>query len=182
MRKLIALLVLLAGINTASAQESAIFYWVDKKGNVSATQNLDEVPEPYRSMYRARLRELEEEKKKQKSAPSEQYSAPSAPQPTPNTGIVDRELARQKQWKDEVARWRLELRLATEEAQRAQADVDAAAFNPILRQTPQGQAQMQEPAQRKKAALERVERAKNMLEVELPKRAKAESVPPAWLL
>ncbi len=184
MRKLIAALLLTIGIpSSAAAQEGTIFYWVDKKGNVTATQNLDEVPEPYRAMYRARLKELEEEKKKQKSAATPEPSAPAPlPQTPPGGSIVDRELQRQKQWKAEVAQWRTELRLATIEAQQAQNDVDAAALNPILRQTPQGQAQMVEPAKRKQEAIARVERAKNMLEVELPKRAKAENVPPAWLL
>ena len=63
MRWLLLTLTLMVGTARIARADDVLFYWVDKQGTVHATQNLDEVPEPYNAMYRARLKELEEEKK-----------------------------------------------------------------------------------------------------------------------
>jgi hypothetical protein len=182
MRWLLLTLALMVGMARIARADDVLFYWVDKKGTVHATQNLDEVPEPYNAMYRARLKELEEEKKKQKAipAPAVVEPAPQPQPPPPQPSIVDKELARQKAWRAEVAKWRTELRVATEDLNRIQTQLDQATLNPVLRTTPQVQAQIVSLEQQRDKALERVEIARRTLAEELPARAKRESVPPRW--
>ncbi len=182
MRWLLLSLAFLVAFPRGARADDVLFYWVDKKGTVHATQNIDEVPEPFNAMYRARLKELEEEKKKQKAAPAQpeprpQTQATAPPQPS----IVDKELARQKLWRGEVSRWRTELRVATEDLNRVQTELDQAGMNPLLRTTPQVQAQIGALEEQRDRAVRRVEIARKMLAEELPARAKRESVPPRWL-
>ncbi len=183
MRWFLVLTLFTLGTARPALADDVLFYWVDKKGAVHATQNLDEVPEPYNAMYRARLKELEEEKQRQKAAPAPVATPPTptpAPPPRP-TSIAEKELARQKSWRAEMAKWRTELRVATEDLNRVQTQLDQATFNPILRTTPQAQAQVGPLEEQRERALRRVEVARKMLAEELPARAKRESVPPRWL-
>jgi hypothetical protein len=185
MRWLLLSLVLILGAARMARADDVLFYWADKKGTVHATQNIDEVPEPYRSMYHARLKELEEEKKKQQAAPQQAVQAPPTPPPpaTSTTTIIhpaDTEAARQKAWRAEIAKWRTELRLATENLQRIQTQLDQTNMNPVLRTTPQVQAQAAEIEEQRQKAITRVEIARKTLAEDLPARAKRESVPPRW--
>ncbi len=184
MRWLILTVALALGAARVARADDVIFYWVDKKGTVHATQSLDEVPEPYRAMYVARLKELEEEKKKQAAAPQPAQPAPSytpPPQVKPQEGLAERELARQKQWRAEVAKWRTELRVATEDLNRIQTELDNTTVNPILRTTPQVQAQIGPLEEQRDRARKRVEIARKMLAEDLPAKAKRESAPLRWL-
>ncbi len=183
MRWILLTLALMVGAARIAHADDVLFYWVDKKGTVHATQNIDEVPEPYNGMYRARLKELEEEKKKQKSEPAPPV-VQATPQPTPSPpqpSIVDKELARQKAWRAEVAKWRTELRVATEDLSRIQTQLDQTTVNPVLRTTPQVQAQIGPLEEQRDRALRRVEIARKTLAEDLPAKAKRESVPPRWL-
>ncbi|HSI02866.1 MAG TPA: DUF4124 domain-containing protein [Myxococcota bacterium] len=179
MRWLLLIVALTVGTARSAYADDVLFYWVDKKGTVHATQNIDEVPEPYNAMYRARLKELEEEKKKQKPTVAPAVVQP-APQPPPQPSITDRELARQRAWRADIAKWRTELRVATEELNRIQTELDQAAVNPILRTTPQAQARIGPLEEQREKALKRVEIARKTLAEDLPARAKRESVPPRW--
>jgi hypothetical protein len=183
MRWLLASLLLILGATRMARADDVLFYWADKKGTVHATQNIDEVPEPYRAMYHARLKELEEEKKKQQAAPQpvvQPTPTASAPVVTSTIHPADAEAARQKAWRAEIAKWRTELRLATENLQRIQAQLDQTNMNPVLRTTPQVQAQAAEIEEQRQKAIARVEIARKTLAEDLPARAKRESVPPRW--
>jgi hypothetical protein len=178
---LIPIVVIIAA--TAKADD-VIFYWSDKQHNVHATNNIDEVPEPYKAMYRARLKELEEAKKNAPKTPPPQPAytpPPSAAATQPQASVVDQELAKQKQWRDEVYRWRTELRTATEDLNRIQAQIDQVNFNPVLRMTPQAKAQLDPLEASKQKAIGRIDAAQRMLTQDLPARAKREGVPPRWL-
>lgn len=184
MRWLILTVALVIGGARVARADDVLFYWVDKKGTVHATQNLDEVPEPYKGMYVARLKELEEDKKKQAAVAQPAQPAPSytpSPVAQQNQGIAERELARQKQWRGEVAKWRTELRVATEDLNRIQTELDNTTVNPILRTTPQVQAQIGPLEEQRARAQKRVEIARKQLAEDIPARAKKESVPPRWL-
>ncbi len=182
MRWLLLIPFALSVAATAKADD-VIFYWADKQHVIHATNEIGEVPEPYRAMYRARLKELEEAKKNgPKPAPQPAYTPPpSSPAIQPQGSIVDQELAKQKMWRDEVYHWRTELRVATEDLNRIQAQIDQANFNPVLRTTPQAKAQIGPLEQDQQRAIGRIDVAQRMLTQDLPARAKREGVPPRWL-
>jgi len=176
------LLIPLLGFARPALADDVLFYWADKQHVVHATQNLDEVPEPYRAMYRARLKELEEAKKNApKQAPPPPQYTPSTPPRQPQPSIVDQELAKQKMWRDEVQKWRTELRVATEDLNRIQGQIDQVNFNPVLRMTPQAKAQLEPLERDKMSAINRVDTAQRMLTQDLPARAKRDGAPPRWL-
>ena len=181
---LVVVVVVVVSVMRTARADDVIFYWSDKQHVVHATQNLDDVPEPYRAMYRARVKELEEAKKNAQkpaqSPPSTPPPSPAVPQPGPS--IVDRELQRQKYWRDEIYKWRTELRIATEDLHRIQLQIDEVNLNPILRMTPQAQAQLEPLEEDRQRAIGRVDVAQRMLTQDLPTRAKRENVPPQWLL
>jgi hypothetical protein len=184
--------------SSLAASSGRIFRWVDKTGDLHVTDRLADVPEPYYSMYAAEIARLEKNKGKQKSrdrsvAPAPRSTPPRSPgssaAPAPPAGrraggpsIVDRELARQKQWQDLVARWRKELATATAEVEKIDQELAQARSNPILRTTPQARAQIEAIESRRVGALRKLERARKMLLETIPARARAEQVPPRWLM
>ena len=60
------------------AAQTMIFKWIDRKGTLHLTDRLADVPEPYYSMYRARLREIEEQKTKAGQAGAAPTSSPGS--------------------------------------------------------------------------------------------------------
>lgn len=176
-----AALALCLGPWAALAQQGYIFKWVDAKGNIHATDQLAEVPEPFYGMYAAKLRELEERKKERGQAASAPSQRP-APPPAPSApSIVELELRKQQRWKAEVARWRASLTAAIAELESAQQALAELTMNPLLRTTPQVQAQLPQAEERVKRAREQVELARKTLIEDIPARARKESVPPKWL-
>lgn len=168
----------------ASAQ-GPIFQWVDARGNLHLSDELADVPEPYRSMYEARLREAAEARKRNGEAPAAR--APVAPPPPSveydhEPSIIDQQAANRQRWKQEVATWRAELAAATAELAQADAQLGDLEMNPVLAQTPSVAADIVQARQARAAALARVERARRTLLTELPARARRDGVPPAWLL
>ncbi len=160
--------------------QGMIFKWVDKQGVIHLTDRLGDVPEPYHSLYAVKLRELEARRKVAGNQPPAPRPAPSAPTPTPSP--LAAELARQQEWKDTVAKWRRELEEATTEYENIHGELSEAQLNPVLRLTPEVQARITAIEARLADALARLERARHMLLSELPRKAKAEGVPPKWLL
>jgi len=168
--------------------QTMVFKWIDARGTLHVTDRLADVPEPYYSMYRAKLRETEEQRAKAGVAPRPAPSPPPTPPPveggTPESQVlspVELELKNRADWKALVARWRGELAQATAEVESIQTELDQASLNPILRETPEVKAQLADIEARRLAAMTRLEAAKKMLLVELPARAKKESVSPKWL-
>ncbi len=185
---------LLAG--PSMAQDTiTIFRWVDNKGNLHVTDRLGDIPEPYHSMYTARIRELEERKKQGKALrPTPGDSTPRAASTevptseatsatrTKRKSIVDRELERRKKWIGLVAKWRRELTAATEQVRKIQRELDQVLLNPILRTLPKARQDAERHRRRREQALFRLEAARKMLLETLPARARKDNVPPKWLL
>ncbi|MBI3178384.1 MAG: DUF4124 domain-containing protein [Deltaproteobacteria bacterium] len=175
---------LLAMAPAVAAGQDMIFRWVDNKGGIHITDRLGDVPETYHSLYAAKLRELAE-RRKQAGAQSPAAKAKPKPHEPPSSGqpsLVEQELARQKEWKATVAKWRQELEEATADYEKVHTELQQAQLNPVLRLTPQVQAQIAEIQPRVDLALARLESARRMLLVDLPRKAKEEGVPPKWLL
>jgi hypothetical protein len=84
MKRALVLCVLLLASSTAWA--GPIFRWVDARGDLHLTDELTEVPEPYQSMYRARLREREEAEKRAREAAAQASTgaAPATPSVRPS--------------------------------------------------------------------------------------------------
>lgn len=177
-----------------------IFKWVDKHGDLHVTDRLGDVPEPYFSMYAARLKTLAEQdgaKAAVRAAPVRRASAePEAPPATREApegrrpgraetargpSAVDAAIQERERWRQLVAHWRRELELATAAYEKAQADADAARLNPVLVQTPQGKEKVAQTGMGLEKARDRLEKARTMLLVEIPAKAKREQVPPKWL-
>ncbi len=183
------LLAVLLGAATATA--GYVFRWVDTKGNLHLTDRLADVPEPYRAMYEAQIRRLEEEraraKAKGKAAPPAAPRRTSRPAPRAGEGgggpsIVEQEIARQKYWRDLVAQWRAQLASATAALEAIDRELAQARLNPILRTTPPVKAKIAAIEERRAEALAQVEAARTMLLETIPARARKEQVPPKWLM
>lgn len=174
-----------------SADGTAIFKWVDKQGNLHITDRLQDVPEPYAGMYAARI--AAEEKNKLATRGKQPVAAPAVPaappyqpprryvapigQPSPITQAEEQ----QKYWRSLVSRWRGELAAATAELENADNEVGEANMNPLMRQTPEGQERARIAEEKRAQVVLRVNKARQMLLEEVPRRARAEGVPPVWL-
>ena len=184
---LLAGMIVAAFSSAAHSQANIIFHWIDSQGNLHATDRLQDVPEPYYGLYAAKLRALVERNAQNSQGPSPAAApspAPSVRPSNPGSGgisIVDAEIARRKHWKDTMAEWRRELETATEKFTAIDGQIQSLEMNPILRLTPQVEAQVTALQTSRSQALARVERARVMLTETLPKQARVESVPPAWL-
>ncbi len=172
----------------ARAEGGIIFRWVDKEGNLHATDTLADVPEPYYSLYAAKLRAIEEArangaKDPEKAVPPPPSTPPVTP-PPPKAGLSpsEQQAIARKHWKDLVAYWRGQLAAATDALAAAEEELGRLRQNPVLRETPQVRAQIAAAKKHRDEVKERLEHARHMLEVELPARAKREGVPPRWLL
>jgi hypothetical protein len=179
------LVALVLSAQPASASD-LIFKWADEHGNLHITDRLGDVPEPYYSMYAAEVKRREQQAKtanRPAPSPEKRVSQPSPALPASRApSIVEREIARRNKWKKLVAHWRTQLRAATAEVERLDAELDGTQLNPLLRHTPQVKARRQAIEARRQQALVRLEQARWMLLEEIPARAKKENVPPKWLL
>jgi hypothetical protein len=194
----VGLLVLSPAIRASG--EPVYFHWVDAKGNLHVTDSLAEVPEPYQSLYQAKLRAAAEarERNGEGGAPAVRPEAPrsaegASPPVQPEGGqtvapetpgapsVIDEEAARRQRWKELVAAWRADLEQSTAELSAAEEELGNAQMNPILRELPGARERIDAAQARRQQALERVTKARKMLLEELPARAKKELVPPAWL-
>lgn len=188
--------------SAAPAFASPIFKWIDERGDFHATDRLADVPEPYRSMYEARLaaeRAAAEARAKaqaeagQRGAPNEAFPktspkaqvAPASKRPpraeSSAQGFSAREDALRKTWLELVKHWRDELHAATVEVEDIEKKLEEAGQNPLLRHTPPVKLELENLERTKARALGRVAEARRMLIDELPKRARKEGIPPKWL-
>jgi len=202
-RRSAAVLVLACALVHGSAVSagSSIFRWVDAQGNLHLTDTLAEVPEPYFSMYTAKLREAEERKNNRAASAEGTAAAPARvpesltnaeadarviaamPQDAGAEGEVPayvREAKRRTEWKALIAHWREELEAATQELGQRTEEVGELTVNPLLRETPAVRQAIATAEALRLEAMRRVERARQMLLTELPARAKKDMVPPAW--
>jgi hypothetical protein len=184
-----AWLALAAVVPATARAEAPVFVWADKDGALHVTDRLGDVPEPYYTVYAERLKEqLERQGRLPQAAPPEvAASPPSAPAVAASPASVpavtgESEFLRRKMWRELMAKWRGELAVATAELQKIEQEAAEAGMNPVLRQTPQVQAQLDAIGSRRDAARTRVLKARAMLLEVLPKRARDERVPPQWLL
>lgn len=182
------ILIMIWLLASSAWPQNRIFRWVDKKGVVHFTDRLGDIPEPYYSMYAEEIRKTLEEqaqntpKETPKVAPS--HPEPSAPSPLPSTtepSYIEQEAQRRLYWQNEVARWRKELSEATEAYAAAEEAAGWASANPILVQTPAGQANLAQAQTKLEQAKVRLEKARYMLLEEIPKKAKEQRVPLKWL-
>lgn len=181
-----AVLLVAAGVTA----QPTIFKWIDPQGGLHATDRLGDVPEPYYSMYVARLRALEEQRSKAGGPPAatapsvatEPVVAPVPVQAPPAApSLVEQVRAKQARWKALVAHWRSELGDATTALEAVQNELAEAGLNPILSQTPEVKARIAELQERRDSAKVRLETARKMLLEELPAKARKEAVPLKWL-
>lgn len=175
------------------ATAGSIYKWVDERGDVHITDRIDDVPEPYHGMYVAAEKRRQEAAEKQAAAAKaagKRIPTPKAATKTPRprrrvpsrSGYLAKEEAARQKWKNLVGHWRVELAAATEALERLDAEIAVARQNPILRHTPQVKKKVAEIQERRPGAVGRVNHARKMLLVEIPKRARREQVPPKWLL
>jgi len=174
-------------VSAAGLAQGPIFRWVDRDGNLHLSDELADVPEPFRAMYAAKLREAAEAKRNGGApavpAPAPKPEVVSRPPEANGPSIIDEEAARRQRWKKEVASWRARLASATEDLAAAEARVVAEVeTDPLLANTPLAHHELLAARQARVNALERIEEARRMLLTELPARARREGVPPAWLM
>ena len=186
-RKVLAALWLAALLPRLAWADGEIFSWVDDKGALHATDRLADVPEPYYSIYHARLLELEKKRAASPAAdpdPPADASPEASPPPATQSGqsAAAQQAAARQTWRALIAHWRQELTSATSDLQAVEELIGHAEMNPILRQTPAVETELATLEPRRQAALARVMAARRMLLTTLPERARQERVPPLWLL
>ena len=169
--------------------QTPIFRWVDKKGDMHITDRLGDVPEPYRSLYAAKIRELEEKKE---SAPNVTLPTDSQKKKKPKAALrapapsgqsfVDKKIARQKYWMNLVAKSRAQLDRATQNFVKISQELDNKRLNPILREIPANKAAIKKLEEAREKARADLENARYQLLEAIPLRAKKEMIPHKWLL
>ncbi|MEO1172230.1 MAG: DUF4124 domain-containing protein [Myxococcota bacterium] len=163
--------------------QGVIYRWVDAKGVVHFTDDIGQVPEPYASMYQARIREIEEARAAavgdRKTPPPQKRESRNYPTIPDVTAPIE---ARRSYWKERVKTWRSKLADATSELARVDKQLSELRLNPLLRTTPKVKEQIAAAEKRREAALGKVGAAKKMLLETIPKEAKKEQVPPRWIL
>lgn len=165
------------------------FRWIDNKGDLHISDVLGDVPEPYYSMYKAKLRE-QKEKSSSRPAPAPAKPAPRPaqrnqvrPKPSAAKGpsVIDVQIRKREQWKRMIATWRQNLAAATAKLERIDKGIAQLRMNPVLRETPQVKAKVRASEQARRAALAKVQAATQMLLKTLPEKARRDRVPPKWL-
>jgi hypothetical protein len=171
------------------AQAAPIYKWVDERGDWHITDRLASVPEPFYSLFVA-------EERKRKAAEAGQKPADATPMPPPQAAATvakppprrDKASSRREEDNKDEQRWRglvaeaqAELRAATDELEAIDDEIGAKEANPMLRETAPVKSELTKLRERRGIALERLAKARHTLQVELPKRAKREGVPPGWL-
>ena len=169
---------------TPSVAGELIYYWVDKRGDLHATNKLADVPEPYFSLYETRAKNRKVEDRKGKAAASKRTSPVIVPRTT--HAEIKRQLAKEDadraRWKRLMLKWRTVLDNATQELRRFERELVETNANPILRHTPGVKQKAAQIEKRRKSVLAKIEEAREMLLHKLPQQARKEGVPPKWLL
>ena len=182
---LVAGLLVVGGTVAAGAK---LYSWRDKSGSLHYTDNIEQVPEPFRSQFlhaEERTAGSRGGEKPPAAAPRSKPGAPrtAPPRMGPGSGprLHDRDEIDKLRWQAEVRK--LRDGLAKAEQQLARLEQDRANSMRRWRETRVvARRQEAEELGKKIAELqEEAERLRHELEVELPRRAKREGVPPGWL-
>ncbi|MEL6759910.1 MAG: DUF4124 domain-containing protein [Myxococcota bacterium] len=172
--------------SSSVAAESVVYRWADKNGVIHLSDDLSKVPEPYASLYQARIRELEAKRAERvgdRKEPPPSRARPSRNRPpTKTTGLAEREIQKRERWQKRVRQWRQELERATNTLAEREERLAQLQVNPLLRLTPQVKTQIESVEEERAQAILRLEKARKMLLETLPSEAKKEGVPLRWLL
>ncbi|NOZ87728.1 MAG: DUF4124 domain-containing protein [Deltaproteobacteria bacterium] len=169
-----------------------MYKWRDKQGKLHFTDNIEEVPEPFRSRF-LRQDELEDLKKGasmnsgQTPAPSsgqrenqKTYQNPRYAKPPAYKGPSTEE-TQKLYWQSEVSRWKHELESSGRKYSKMKKNYD----NLMRRFRETHAIARRNEAEKLKKKMDRVKQrmdlAEKMLKHVLPDRARKEGVPPGWL-
>lgn len=149
--------------------------WADASGRVHYERSLAEVPEPYHSMYRQGRRTAQGT-----------LEFDTEPQATPpgldSESATEQVIAARDQWRSLTGGWQAELYASLRELLQAMMRPAPLAFNPMLQYTPAGRTIVGGTQQQVvQDARTRALRARHMLLDVLPRMARAQGAPPAWL-
>lgn len=161
-----------------------MFYWADERGQMHITDRLDQVPEPYYSIYAERIKKMEAANttKTPTGATPSQPPTPSVGQNWPKMGEVSRaEIAKQQYWKSKVQNARAVLMTATDELRVIDEQIQQKHNNPLLAQTPEVAAELSVLEAKRQQIEQSVVSARKVLLVDIPQQAKKEGIPPKWL-
>lgn len=176
--------------------DAPLFVWADARAHVHVTDRLSDVPEPYHSVYAARVAELKKAGKGTGGPGSVTVVPAEAAFAVPRVGdasgsgadrvanlspLATEQANRRSEWRGRIAQARGELTQATEQLADLEKTIAEAGMNPILRLTPQVQAKLASLEQEHAQAQSRVLDSRRMLLETLPQQAKREHVPAQWL-
>lgn len=173
--------------------DAPLFVWADDHAHVHVTDRLSDVPEPYHSVYAAKVAELKKNgktpgtvtvvparatmagpRRMDEQGDSQSRVAALSPQAT-------EEAARRAEWQGKMAQARSELTAATEHLAEVEKSIAETGMNPVLRMTPPVQAQLAALETDHAQAQARVLDSRRMLLETLPQQAQREHVPAQWL-
>lgn len=177
------------------ANPAIIWQWVDNSGTVHITDNINQVPDPYYTIYQNRIAELKAQGLVQVNEQGEvvamkspqpnnyYYSAPSStPAWNPSTQNLLAEEERQKAvWQNRVKSNRARLVELTNRYSELENKYSALKANPYMAALPQNRQQIQDTEAQKAALLQEMQIIKHRLEVEIPEAARKAGVPPGWV-
>lgn len=162
----VRVLVLLAGLALVPAQSSAqapkTYLWAEDDGTVHVSVRLEDVAEPFASIYRAQ------------ALVGAQGRASGA---AVATGLE----ADRAKWQQKLARAREALLAATASWANLKSQDDQLQINPLLRLTPQVASEHQEGQEPLQLARQRYLAARKDLLINLPEQARRAQVPMAWI-
>tara|TARA_B100000959_G_scaffold254145_1_gene285626 strand:- start:126 stop:593 length:468 start_codon:yes stop_codon:yes gene_type:complete len=141
-----------------------IYYWVDRYGNLHATDRIEGVPVFYLDDYEKRGRDNKKNTPwsvtlRQKKQEAKQTTKPTSANPPKDTETVDSKTM------VELGRVRVELRDANESLKKLDERISALRFNPILRETPAVKNKVSMVNKKRIVIVNTVEKLKKELEV-----------------
>jgi hypothetical protein len=187
--KRITLFILLAGMITLPfvARSQDIYQWVDEKGTVHFTDNLNQIPEKYQDQVKEKKTSPEPASTPAPTrSPSTRLPQVKAP-PEPSGEKKDILGRGEDWWRDKVMEWKQKLTKSQKEYDAAQIalkakekELEDAKFKP---KSFQRKLQDEIRVLQEKATVQKnqVDEAKNMLEKGLPRQAEEYRADPSWV-
>ena len=157
---------------SARADDAVSFAFIDESGELHASATLVGVPEPYQGVYRRQ----EADRARKAAGPAPKPSPPLAP-----AGDADGQRQAREAWDQTMQKWRRQLIDSTEALRQAESE-RMTVGNPLLKATPVGHEAWVRLTERIDSARTQALLARRMLMDTLPAQARAQHVPPQWLL
>lgn len=148
-----------------------LYEWTDAKGDIHISDNLDRVPEQYRSGAR-----IIDTKKGQEPGPGQTYQQSGSGANAEQDGL-------KLQWQQRIKGWKDRLADAEKQYQNAERERRELlhGYGSDIYASPENKIKARHLAEQMKEFQQEIETAKDMIENRIPEEARKAGVPPGWL-